>query len=477
MNIKTVLKVISPYLLVWLAFMLLPSLLGQPEVICATPFGLILTLCAGLGTKRIQLTRAEAVLAGMLVGIFQGLLFGVWVPLLAFKEEGGELIDTLLVMSCLFVPGGVMVGGLLGAILGAIGHGIRAFFGNVFREKRAMPMEVTKAEVTEAEVIEPVKPCWSPETTEAPEELPEDERTVPELIQALSDQSAKARARAALALGAKGDKQAVPHLIQALGDKSPKVREAAAWALGRLGDEQAVPHLIQALNDKRWQMRAKVVEALGRIGDKSTLPHLVRALNDRKSGVRMVAARALAQLGDKRAVPHLAQALNANKGRVLLTVGWALGRLGALSELSRALKAENWKVREAAVVGLSAAGWKAVPFLLRALNDDLQEVREQAAVALNRLGLPVRYKKRQVKLSPAVLRRIRKDFPPQSQAEAIALVERYLERDREHGRNLVYKIVVLSEGSIASLSSLTETALADYRDVLYFWEVHKRRRR
>ncbi len=178
------------------------------------------------------------------------------------------------------------------------------------------------------------------------------------------------------------------------------------------------PELIQALSDKRWRKRAQAVEALGRAGDKRALPYLVRALNDRKSGVRMVAAEALAQLGDKRAVPHLAQALYSNKGRVLPKIGWALGRLGALSELVRALDDRRWHVREAAVVGLGEVGKK---------------------------------------------------------AEAITLLGQYLERDPEHGRELVYKLVKLSEGSTSALARLIETALVDRRDILYFAEVQKRR--
>jgi len=140
MNIKTVLKVTFPYLLVWLAFMVVPALAGQPEVIVATPCGLILALAAGTGVVAIvgrragmrttsitmmQLTLAEAILAGALIGAFQGLLFGVWTPLLLFKEEGGEVIDTVLMMA-LFVPAGIVAGGLLGAIFGALGRGIRA---------------------------------------------------------------------------------------------------------------------------------------------------------------------------------------------------------------------------------------------------------------------------------------------------------------------------------------------------------------
>jgi hypothetical protein len=136
MDLKAILRVTLPYLLVWLAFMVLPTLVGQPEVICATPFGLILALVAGTGVvvvgragifEMISLTRAEATSAGALVGAFQGLLFAVWLPIVtALREargmpqqyEGAEIAF----MVALFVPAGIVVGSLLGAL----GHGLRA---------------------------------------------------------------------------------------------------------------------------------------------------------------------------------------------------------------------------------------------------------------------------------------------------------------------------------------------------------------
>jgi|Deesub1362A_J573_1020465.scaffolds.fasta_scaffold02086_3 HEAT repeat protein len=293
---------------------------------------------------------------------------------------------------------------------------------------------------------------------------------VAELLQQLADEKRRVREAAARALGERGDRRAVPHLIQALNDKSAKVRGAAAWALGCIGDEQAVPHLIQVLDDKRWEMRAQAVEALGRIGDKSALPHLIRALNDRKSAVRMQAASVLGQLGDKRVVPHLVQALDSNKGRVLLKIGWALGRLEALSALVGALDDRRWQVREAAVVGLGEIGKKAVPHLRRALDDPLQEVREQAALALGRLGYEVSFRRRTVRLSPAVLGRIKRDFPPEDREEVIELLKRYLERDAEMGRKLVYKIVKMSEGSKKEVAYLTEAAYRDWRDILVWYD-------
>ena len=141
MNAKAILKVTLPYLLLWLAFMVLPTLLGQPEVICATPFGLILALVAGTGVvvvtgrgqliEMISLTLAEATLAGALVGAFQGLLFAIWLPIvMALREAKGMSHQyesaEVAVLVALFIPGGIVVGGLLGAVLGALGHGLRS---------------------------------------------------------------------------------------------------------------------------------------------------------------------------------------------------------------------------------------------------------------------------------------------------------------------------------------------------------------
>jgi HEAT repeat protein len=239
-------------------------------------------------------------------------------------------------------------------------------------------------------------------------------------------------------------------------------------------DERTLAELIQTLGDKEWRKRARAVEALGNSGDKRVLPYLIRALKDRKSKVRMVAAEALANLGDKRAIPHLLKALNDNKRRVLLKMGWALGCLGTLSELVCALNDRRWQVREAAVVGLVEVGKKAVPYLRRALQDQMEEVRARAASALEQLGYQVSYRKREVRLSPVVLGRIKQDFPSKDREEIITMLAQYLERDPEHGGKLVYKIVKLSKGNKKLLAELIEIAIMDRRDILYFWEVQRR---
>ena len=60
----------------------------------------------------------------------------------------------------------------------------------------------------------------------------------------------------------------VPNLINALSDNDEDVRIAAAEALGKIGPEAkgAVPALIIVLGDSDHVMRNRTVEALGKIG-------------------------------------------------------------------------------------------------------------------------------------------------------------------------------------------------------------------
>jgi hypothetical protein len=142
MSVRNVLRIVVPYLLTWLAFMVVPTIAGQPEVICATPFGLILALVAGTGVvvwrrrfsgsfATVPVTWLEGIVAGTLVGGFQGLLFGVWLPIVMAMHETRGLAesiqgeDTTLLM-LFFLPVGTIVGALFGAMLGAAGRGLRA---------------------------------------------------------------------------------------------------------------------------------------------------------------------------------------------------------------------------------------------------------------------------------------------------------------------------------------------------------------
>ena len=154
MNVRNLLRIVVPYLLTWLALMVVPTIAGQPEVICATPFGLILALVAGTGVvvwrrrfsgffATVPVSWVEGIVAGTLVGAFQGMLFGIWLPVvMAMRETRGlaepvQGEDTTLWM-LFFLPVGTVVGALLGAILGAAGRGLRAI-GDRRRARKTAP--------------------------------------------------------------------------------------------------------------------------------------------------------------------------------------------------------------------------------------------------------------------------------------------------------------------------------------------------
>jgi HEAT repeat protein len=79
-----------------------------------------------------------------------------------------------------------------------------------------------------------------------------------------NEQYSGTRARAALALGVRGNRRAVPGLIAALKQKSPDVRYAAAKALGVIGDSRAIPALRAAALSFPQGMRAYSMEERAR---------------------------------------------------------------------------------------------------------------------------------------------------------------------------------------------------------------------
>jgi cyclophilin family peptidyl-prolyl cis-trans isomerase/HEAT repeat protein len=90
-----------------------------------------------------------------------------------------------------------------------------------------------------------------------------------DLIQLLSDQEARVRRRAALAVGRVGLREGVEPLAGLLTDQEPEVRQMATFALGLIGDRSARPVLINALKDSDPIVQGRAAEALGNIGDRS----------------------------------------------------------------------------------------------------------------------------------------------------------------------------------------------------------------
>ncbi len=84
-------------------------------------------------------------------------------------------------------------------------------------------------------------------------------------------------------------------------DKDPNMRYYAAQSLGQFGPEAktAVPDLIEALKDESKMVRMGAAYALGEIGSTEAVPALQEAARDAEKEVRDAAAFAIKQIKQK----------------------------------------------------------------------------------------------------------------------------------------------------------------------------------
>ena len=95
----------------------------------------------------------------------------------------------------------------------------------------------------------------------------------PDLVRLLSDDEARIRRRAALAIGRVGLAEGVSALVRVLqADTDAEVRQMAAFALGLIGDRSAVDPLRAAVGDSSPVVAGRAAEALGLIGDTASAP-------------------------------------------------------------------------------------------------------------------------------------------------------------------------------------------------------------
>jgi len=271
---------------------------------------------------------------------------------------------------------------------------------------------------------------------------PKAKEAIPDLINALEDQTAKVRGYAARALAKMGPdaKGAVPVLTELLGDQAEYsiatwvdtggfgrpakrqmyVRANAAEALGSIGPDAqtAIPTLLELLQDSQADVRKAAADALGNLGpaSKEAVPALTALLSDKESAVRGPAARALGRIGPeaKPAALALAKLLDDKTkyeegvnlvyglGRPLeefaktlcvrdnaVTALLRIGPEATLPTLRELLGDEEAEARSAAAKGLGLFGPKAktaVPDLIATLRDESWQVRHSATEALGAVG-------------------------------------------------------------------------------------------
>jgi zinc/manganese transport system permease protein len=116
---------------------------------------------------------------------------------------------------------------------------------------------------------------------------------------ALRDSHDNIRVQAVEHLAASGDPRILPDLVDALHDQSASVREAAALALGDLRSRAAMPALLQALrapDEDEW-VRLRVAQAVVAMGEPQAIPVLLDlARNGEGRITRMEALRTAASV-------------------------------------------------------------------------------------------------------------------------------------------------------------------------------------
>jgi len=271
----------------------------------------------------------------------------------------------------------------------------------------------------------------SPAEIEAATTLPSQP---PDLLRLLTDDEARIRRRAALAVGRVGLREGVPALIPLLADTDPEVRQMAAFALGLLADGRAHDSLIAALVDSSPLVRGSAAEALGLIGDPSAAGAVAQMASqaiqagpftasgdgddrDTPSAAFRLALSALVRL---KAYDSLASVVFDASGQVRersWPVAFALQRLEdprALPGLLALAVDADLYTRAFAVKGLGALGNRsAVPVILPLVSSPDRWVAIEAIRALGRLGDPA--------TAPALVRVIQSPKPdPTLRLEAVS---------------------------------------------------------
>ena len=234
--------------------------------------------------------------------------------------------------------------------------------------------------------------------------------TSPDLGRLLTDDEARIRRRAALAVGRVGLAEGVPLLVGLLRDGDPEVRQMAAFGLGLLGDKRARDPLIGALGDPSPIVQGSAAEALGLVGDASAADAIARlasqivqsgalaeppgdegdARRDTPAAAFRLGIYALARL---KAYPQLAAAVLDAAGQPRVRwwpVAFALQRLEdprALPALVTFAKDAHPYARAFAVKGLGALKDRAaLPVLMPLLSSGERSVLVETIRALGRIG-------------------------------------------------------------------------------------------
>ena len=212
---------------------------------------------------------------------------------------------------------------------------------------------------------------------------------------ASGDEKSRVAAIDKLAAMGPGAKDAVGDLVEQLSDESARVRAHAAYALGMIGPHagDAGDALAKAVADPDVHVRREAIQAIEtiRVGVDVVGAALAGALGDPEPAVQVAALDTLVDLGQP-AVPVLAGALDNPKTRYWAALGlveFGPQAKGAVDALIKALADDRPEVRREVLIALAEIGpdaAPAAPAVTKLLADKDPLVHNPAAFALGRMG-------------------------------------------------------------------------------------------
>ncbi len=114
LDLRTIIEIPLRQFIPWLAIVLLATWTGYPGVVCITPMAWLIALRVGVICVRRSKSEPsawrllEAVLAGGLLGLLQGILFTVIIPFVGPIETNEQ--TNMLVLTLILLIAGVFAG-------------------------------------------------------------------------------------------------------------------------------------------------------------------------------------------------------------------------------------------------------------------------------------------------------------------------------------------------------------------------------
>jgi HEAT repeat protein len=207
-----------------------------------------------------------------------------------------------------------------------------------------------------------------------------DPQVIPPLIRALQeDEFALPRDRAAGSLMIPEDDKAVAALVQAIGSKNRDARAHAAASLivGKI--TAALPQLLDLRTNENATVRAKVIEIFGELGNTNQLSVIAEATNDPDPAVQVAAIQALRKLRERGGNQFLLSRLTDPNPHVRSAAIRVLGDMGDKSvsgQIIPLLRDDNGFVRAAAAEALGKLGDRSalVPLIKLLTGEDLNQI-------------------------------------------------------------------------------------------------------